>query len=53
LSATLFGIVINNTIKQLDLKGNISTRLKQCSVYADDILVTTRTIHALEETFQI
>jgi hypothetical protein len=51
LSATLFSIVIDNVIKQLDLKGNISTRIKQCSVYAD-ILLTTRTIHALEDTFQ-
>jgi hypothetical protein len=39
-------------IKQLDLKGNIYTHLKQCSVYADDILVTTRTMHAVEDTFQ-
>jgi hypothetical protein len=52
LSATLFSIVIDNVIKQLDLKGNISTRLKQCSVYADDILLTTRTIPALKDTFQ-
>ena len=52
LSATLFSIVIDNIIKQLDLKGNISTRLKQCSVYADDILVTTRMMHVLEDTFQ-
>jgi len=31
LSATLFRIVIDNVIKQLDLKGNMSTRIKQCS----------------------
>jgi hypothetical protein len=28
----------------MDLRGNISTRLKQCSAYADDILITTRSI---------
>ena len=52
LSATLFSIVIDNVIKQLDIKGNISTRIKQCSAYADDILLTTITMHALKNTFQ-
>jgi len=40
LSATLFSIVIDDILKQLELRGNISTRLKQCSAYADDILIT-------------
>ena len=31
LSITLFSIVIDNAIKQLDLKGNMSKRIKQCS----------------------
>jgi len=31
LSAVLFSIVIDNVLKQLDLEGNISTRIKQCS----------------------
>jgi hypothetical protein len=52
LSATLFNIVIDNVLKQLDLKGNISTWIKQCSAYTDDILLNTRTMHALEDTFQ-
>jgi hypothetical protein len=39
LSAPLFGIVID-IFKQLELRGNISTRLKQRSAYADDILIT-------------
>jgi hypothetical protein len=47
LSATPFSIVIDNVLKQLDLKGNISTRIKQYSAYTDDILLTTRTMHAL------
>ena len=50
LSATLFSIVID-IIKQLELRGNISTRLKQCSAYADDILITARTQHTLIDTF--
>jgi hypothetical protein len=36
----------------MDLRGNISTRLKQCSAYADDILITTRTKQTIIETFQ-
>jgi retron-type reverse transcriptase len=52
LSATLVSIVIDSVLKQLDLKGNISTHLKQCSAYADDILITTRTSLSLVATFQ-
>ena len=52
LSATLFSFDIDNVLKQIDLKGNISTRIKQCSAYVDDILLTTRTMHALEDTFK-
>jgi len=37
-SAALFSIVIDNILKQLELRGNISTR----SAYADDILITAR-----------
>jgi hypothetical protein len=36
----------------MDLRGNISTRLKQCSAYADDILITTRTKQTIIDTFQ-
>jgi hypothetical protein len=39
-------------LKQLDLKGNISTRIKQYSAYADDMLITMRTMHCLGDTFQ-
>ena len=35
----------------MELRGNISTRLKQCNVYADDILITTRTAQAMIDTF--
>jgi hypothetical protein len=52
LSATLFSIVTDSVLKQLDLRGNISTRLKQCSAYTDDILITTKTKHSLVDTFQ-
>jgi hypothetical protein len=36
----------------MDLRGNISARLKQCSANADDILITTRTKRSIINTFQ-
>jgi hypothetical protein len=51
LSATLFSIVIDDILKQLELRGNISTHLKQCSSYADDILITARTKQTMD-TFE-
>jgi hypothetical protein len=35
----------------LELRGNISTRLRQCIAYADDILITARTKQAMIDTF--
>jgi hypothetical protein len=52
LSATLFSIVTDDIIKQLELRDNISTRLKQCLAYADDILITARTKQTLIDTFE-
>ena len=46
LSATLFSLVIDTILKQMELRGNITTRLKQRIVYADDNLLTTRTKHS-------
>jgi len=43
LSPTLFSLVIDTVLKELDLRGNISTRLRQLTAYADDILITART----------
>jgi N-acetyl-gamma-glutamylphosphate reductase len=39
-------------MNQLDVRGNISTRLKQSIAYADDILITARTTQAAIDTFQ-
>jgi len=36
----------------MELNGNITTRLKQCITYADDILLTTKTQQSLLDTFQ-
>ena len=52
LSATLFSMVIDVILKNLDLRGNISTRLKQCIAYADDVLITARTKQTVKDTFQ-
>jgi len=52
LSATLFSIVIDDIIKQLELRGNILARLKQCLAYADNILITARTKQTLIDTFE-
>jgi hypothetical protein len=51
LSATLFSIAIDVIIRKLDTRGNISIRLKQCSAYANNILITARTKQAMIDTF--
>jgi porphobilinogen deaminase len=43
LSASLFILVTDEIIKSLDVRGNISTRLKQCCANAVDILIMART----------
>jgi hypothetical protein len=52
LSETLFSIVINDILKQLELRGNISTRLKQRSAYADDLLITAQTKQTMIDNFE-
>jgi hypothetical protein len=52
LSPTLFNLVIDTVLTQLDLRGNISTRLKQLMAYADDILILARTKRSLIEALQ-
>jgi len=52
LSATLFSLIIDTILKQMELRGNVTIRLKQCIAYADDILLTTRTKQSLLDTFQ-
>ena len=52
LSATLFSIVIDDILKQLGLRGNIPTCLKQCSAYDDDILIIARNKQTLIDNFE-
>jgi hypothetical protein len=51
LLATLFSIAIDVIIRQLDTKRNISTRLKHCAVYAENILILARTKPAMIDAF--
>jgi len=51
LSATLFSVAMDCILKKMEMRGNISTRLKQCTAYADDILITARTTQAMIDTF--
>lgn len=51
-SLPIYSVVVDVILQQLDVKGNISTRLKQCSADADDMLITRRTKQSLINTFQ-
>jgi len=51
LSATLFSIAMDFILKKMELRGIISTRLRQCTAYADDILITARTTQTMIDTF--
>ena len=35
----------------MEVRGNISTRLRQCTAYADDVLITAITTQAMIDTF--
>ena len=50
LLATLFSIAMDTVLKKMELRGNV-TRLRQCTVHADDILITARTTWAMIDTF--
>jgi hypothetical protein len=43
LSALLFSIVIDVIMSELEMRGNISKRLRQITAYANNILVMART----------
>jgi pantothenate kinase-related protein Tda10 len=48
LSATLFILVLHKALKNLEQSNAILNRLTQICGYADDILVTARSLPALE-----
>jgi hypothetical protein len=49
--AVLFNFTLEMIIRKPDVRGNISTTLKQICVYADDIIIMARTKKALIEIF--
>jgi len=51
LSALLFSVVLDSVITNLEIRGNITTRLKQICVYTDDIVIIGRTKQILIDTF--
>jgi hypothetical protein len=51
LSALLFSVVLNSVMDNLEVRGNITTRLKHICAYADDIVIIGRTKQSLIETF--
>jgi hypothetical protein len=51
LLALLFSVVLNSVMDNLEVWGNITTRLKQICTYTDDIVIIGRTKQSLIETF--
>ena len=51
LSAPLFSVVLDLVITNLEIRGNITTRLKQICAYADDTVINGRTKQILIDTF--
>jgi hypothetical protein len=51
LSALLFSVVLDSVITNVELRGNITTRLKQICAYADDIVIIGRTKQISIDTF--
>ena len=52
LSTILFSTVMEMLMRKLEIRGNITTRLKQACVYGDDVVLVTGTRQALINTFQ-
>jgi hypothetical protein len=51
LSSLLFSVVLDSVITNLEIRGNITTKLKQICAYADDIVIIGRTKQILIDTF--
>jgi hypothetical protein len=50
LYALLFNLVLDTVITNLEVRGNITTRLKQICAYADDTVILGRTKKVLTDT---
>jgi hypothetical protein len=51
LSTVIFTLVLDTVIANLEVRGNITTRLKQICAYADNIMIIGRTKQVLTYTF--
>jgi hypothetical protein len=50
LSALLFSVIMEQVLISLDIKGSISTRLRQVCAYTNDILIMSRMKQALADS---
>jgi len=51
LSTTIFNLILDSVIKKLNLRGDISLKLKQIVAYVDDDALLARSLKALKEIF--
>jgi sorting nexin-29 len=51
LSSSLFSVVLDSVITNLEVRGNITRRLKQIFAYAEDIVIIGRKKQTLIDTF--
>jgi hypothetical protein len=51
ISATIFNLILDSVMKNLNLRGDISLKLKQIVAYADDVALLARSPRALKEIF--
>jgi tetrahydromethanopterin S-methyltransferase subunit B len=51
-SVIVFNLVVDYIIKKLDIRENISTKVVQINAYADDVVIISRNLKALEEALQ-
>ena len=51
LSATIFNLIRDSVIKDLNLRGNVSLKLMQIVAYANDVALLARSLKALKKIF--
>jgi len=51
LPATIFNLILDSVIEKLNLRGDVSLKLKQIVAYADDVALPARSPKALKEMY--
>ena len=51
LSATMFNLILDSVIKKLNIRGDVSLKMKQTVAYADDGALLATSLKALQEIF--